>query len=190
MPSKVAIGPALSTIRGRSRPTPKRCLTCNTENGDRNSMLTDLALRAAKPRSKPYKLFDARGLFVFITPAGTRVWRLKYRHQSKEKVLVIGRYPAVTLREARAQRDAAQELLDEGIDPGDARRGQAAAGAVVLGKAARTFEPVAREWWADRKKSERWDEDYAVQVLSQLERDVFPVMLTRGLPVDERGAHP
>ena len=153
-------------------------------------MLTDFALRAAQPRSKPYKLFDTRGLFLFVTPTGTRVWRLKYRHQRKEKVLVIGRYPTVSLKEARVQRDAARELLDAGIDPGEARREQAAAGAVIIGKAGRTFEPVAREWWADRKRSERWDEEYAVQVLSQLERDVFPIMLTRGLPLQERGAHP
>jgi hypothetical protein len=106
---------------------------------------------------------------------------LKYRYLGKEKVLVIGRYPEVSLKAARAQRDAARDFLAGGIDPGEARRERAAAEANCAATAAhpeRTFEAVAREWWADRKKSERWDEGYALQVLSQLERDVFPIMLT------------
>jgi integrase len=154
-----------------------------------NLMLTDFALRAAHLRKKPYKLFDEHGLFLFITPAGTRVWRMKYRYRGTEKLLVIGRYPEVSLKAARAQRDAARDCLAAGIDPGVARRERADARATPV-PPERTFEAVAREWSADRKKSERWEEGYAAQVLSQLERDVFPIRLTRGLSVEERSSHP
>src|SRR5262249_25512097 len=114
------------------------------------------------------------------------------RYLGKEKVLVMGRYPGVSLRAARTQREAAREFLAQGIDPNDARREQAASEgtyAATHTHPGRTFEDVAREWWADRKKSERWEEGYAIQVLSQLERDVFPIRLTRGLSVEERSAH-
>ena len=156
-------------------------------------MLTDIAVRAAQPRAKPYKLFDEHGLYLFITPTGTRVWRLKYRRLRKEQVLTIGRYPQVSLKAARAQRDEARVLLVSGKDLRSARRAHVAShthGSAVPVYSGRPFEVVAREWWADRKKSERWTEDYAELVMSQLERDVFPVRLTREMPADERVLHP
>ena len=97
----------------------------------------------------------------------------------------------------KAARDKVKEaraLLDSGVDPGEVRRrhraGLPPAGAVDLAPPERPFEIVAREWWAERKHSERWDEGYAVQVLSQLERDLFPIKVTRGLSAAECRAHP
>ena len=79
--------------------------------------LTDTAVRNAKPGDKPIKLFDGGGLFLYITPAGKRYWRLKYRFAGKEKLLALGVYPKVGLKEARERRDEARRLLGERVDP-------------------------------------------------------------------------
>jgi hypothetical protein len=71
--------------------------------------LTDTAVRAAKPRDKEYKLADGGGLYLLVTPSGGRLWRLKFRVLGIEKKLAIGRYPHVSLGEARKARDAARE---------------------------------------------------------------------------------
>ncbi|CBJ50882.1 Putative integrase prophage protein (fragment) [Ralstonia solanacearum PSI07] len=84
--------------------------------------LTDTAIRNAKPGDKPIKLFDGGGLFLHITPAGQRYWRLKYRFAGKEKLLALGVYPRVGLKEARDRRDEAKRLLDDGVDPSVERK--------------------------------------------------------------------
>lgn len=81
-----------------------------------HAMLTDITVRVAQPRAKPYRLFDGRGLYLCMRPTGTRVWRWKYRQHGKERLLVIGRYPQVSLKEARAQCDAARDLVAAGKD--------------------------------------------------------------------------
>ena len=67
--------------------------------------LSDTAIRNAKSQVKPYKLYDAGGLFLIVTPAGGKWWRLKYRFEGKEKLLSLGTYPEVGLKEARGKRD-------------------------------------------------------------------------------------
>jgi Arm DNA-binding domain len=74
-------------------------------------MLTEAAIRNAKPREKPYKLFDERGLFMLVVPTGGRLWRFRYRHSGKEKLLSLGAYPDVPLRRAREKRDEARRLV-------------------------------------------------------------------------------
>lgn len=64
-------------------------------------MLTDSQIRSAKPTEKAYKLYDADGLFLIVSPAGSKLWRLKYRENGKEKLAYFGKYPVVTLNEAR-----------------------------------------------------------------------------------------
>jgi Arm DNA-binding domain len=76
--------------------------------------LTDTALRNAKPRRKATKLFDERGLYVELSPSGGKWWRFKFRFGGKEKRLSLGTYPSVSLKEARARRDAARKLLTDG----------------------------------------------------------------------------
>jgi len=73
--------------------------------------LTDPEIRNAKPGDKPFKLYDAGGLFLLIQKNGGKWWRLKYRFAGKEKLLSMGAYPDVGLKEARKKRDAARELL-------------------------------------------------------------------------------
>lgn len=80
-------------------------------------MLSDTRVRAAKPREKAYKLYDERGLFLFVTPTGGRLWRLKYRVRDREKLISLGAYPDVGLKRAREKRDEARKLLADGIDP-------------------------------------------------------------------------
>lgn len=78
--------------------------------------LTTTAIRNTRPSVKPVKLFDAGGLFLLLSPAGGRWWRLKYRVAGKEKLMSLGTYPDVGLKEAREQRDAARKQLAAGID--------------------------------------------------------------------------
>ncbi len=80
--------------------------------------LSEFAARKAKPREKPYKLPDGGGLYLHVQPKGSKLWRMKYRYLSKEKLLSFGPYPLITIAEARQKRDEAKKLLKEGIDPG------------------------------------------------------------------------
>jgi integrase len=102
-------------------------------------VLTETKLKAAKPRQKPYKLFDERGLFVIVNPDGSRWWRFRYALNGKEKGISLGVYPDITLKRARDKRDDARKLVADGIDPSAKRQAEKVA-------AADTFEAIAREW--------------------------------------------
>jgi integrase len=110
--------------------------------------LTDPACRNAKPQAKPYKLADGRGLYLLVTPTGGRLWRMKYRFAGVEKLLSFGSYPETTLRAARIKRDQARRVLEEGADPGQARR---AAKRSRTDAAANAFGDIADEWLSKRK---------------------------------------
>ncbi|MCL9851186.1 tyrosine-type recombinase/integrase [Ralstonia solanacearum P673] len=140
--------------------------------------LTDTAIRNTKPAEKPIKLFDGGGLFLHITPAGQRYWRLKYRFAGKEKLLALGVYPDVGLKEARDRREEAKRLLGEGIDPSVERKVQKVA---TVERAANSFEAVAREWHG--KYAPGWSESNSKKVLARLENDVFPWL--GGRPIAE-----
>ncbi len=104
--------------------------------------LTDTQLRQLKPDPKPYKVSDGGGLFVFVNTKGSKLWRLKYRFDGKEKLLSFGPYPETTLARARERRGEAKALLAKGIDPA------AHAKAVKREDAAlneHTFEKIAAE---------------------------------------------
>lgn len=131
--------------------------------------LTDTTVRTAKPGEKPAKLFDERGLFLLLTPAGGKWWRLRYRFEGKEKLLSLGVYPDVGLKDARERRDAARKLLVNGIDPGENRKAQKATKQERL---ANSFEVVAREWYA--KHAPNWVEHHGNRIIQRFERDIFP----------------
>src|SRR3546814_15351424 len=84
--------------------------------------LSDVAIRNAKPRAKPYKMGDSLGLFLLVQPSGGRLWRLKYRIDGREKKLGIGTYPEVSLSDARRRRDEAREMIAAGKDPSRAQQ--------------------------------------------------------------------
>jgi integrase len=109
-------------------------------------MLNDTKVRSAKSREKAFKLSDERGLFLLVTPTGSRLWRLKYRLNGREKLISLGAYPDVTLKRAREKRDAARTLIADGIDPSAQRKAERAA-------LAQSFEGVAKEWLELQTKS-------------------------------------
>ena len=111
--------------------------------------LTDVAIRNAKPRAKPYKMGDAFGLFVLIQPSGGKLWRFKYRFDGREKKLAIGTYPVISLAEARRRRDQARELLAAGKDPSRERQREKLRTQVQAGN---TFAAIAEEYCDKRKR--------------------------------------
>ena len=131
--------------------------------------LTDTAIRNVKPGEKPLKLFDGGGLFLLVAPTGGKLWRLKYRFGGKEKLLALGAYPAVSLKDARERRDDARKQLAKGADPGATRKAEKAS---TLGRAADSFEVIAREWFAKFKPV--WAESHSSKIIQRLEKDVFP----------------
>ncbi|MDQ1919402.1 tyrosine-type recombinase/integrase [Massilia pseudoviolaceinigra] len=131
--------------------------------------LTDKAVISAKAGEKPLKLYDERGLFLLVTPAGGKWWRLKYRIDGKEKLLSLGVYPDVGLKDARERRDAARKLLADGIDPGVNRKATKALREVQV---ANSFETVSREWY--EKQAPAWVPAHGDRIIRRLERDIFP----------------
>jgi len=122
-------------------------------------MLTDKKITAAKPRNRPYKLTDGQGMYLLINPDGGRYWRLKYRFGGLEKLLAVGPYPSVRIKEARHRRDDAKKLLREHRDPGAEK--QAAKRAAKIANT-NTFGTVAKEWHAKAKNA--WDPTHAARV--------------------------
>jgi integrase len=114
--------------------------------------LTDASVRNAKASSKPQKISDGGGLFLFIPPSGGKLWRLAYRFAGKQRTLALGVHPAVSLADARAGRDQAKKLLAQGIDP-SVQRKVARQAAIV--SAANTFQLVAEELIAKHKREGR-----------------------------------
>lgn len=102
-------------------------------------MLTEASIRALKPRPKPFKVSDGRGLFVLVSPTGGRLWRFRYSFAGREKLISLGQYPDIGLKLARDRRDEARRLVAQGIDPSAVRREARAA-------QADTFEALAEEW--------------------------------------------
>ncbi len=137
-------------------------------------MLTERAIRNFKPQSKTKRLSDSGGLYLEVSPAGGKWWRLKYRFNGKEKRLALGVFPRVTLKEARAGREDARRLLDKGNDPGQARKAEKAARSELN---ADSFEAVAREWHG--KFSPGWAPSHASKIFRRLEVDIFPWLGSR-----------
>lgn len=131
--------------------------------------LTNVAIKNASPRDKPYRLYDEKGLYLEITPKGTKLWRWKYRFNGKEKRLAIGPFPEIGLQPARDMRDTARALLASGTDPNAHKKAQKLAGS---SNADNNFEALAREWHAG--KSRIWSAVHSKNVLDRLSRNVFP----------------
>jgi integrase len=134
--------------------------------------LTDTAIRNAKPRDKTYTLGDGEGMYLEVMPNGTRFWRMAYRQPNgKKNRLTFGKYPEVSLAEARDKRLAARKLMAQGIDPGMARREEKHAKEKAT---LNTFEAVARAWLA------RTAADRAASTQEKntawLERNIFPAI--------------
>lgn len=117
-------------------------------------MLTDTAIRKARPFSSPLKMSDGGGLHMLLKPDGGRYWRLNYRFGGKQKTLALGVYPTVTLANARERRDDARKLLANGTDPGEVRKETKQAQLAAAQAEGDTFEAIAREWMARQDVAE------------------------------------
>lgn len=140
--------------------------------------LTDRQIKAAKPQEKDYKLSDEKGLYLQVTKAGSKSFRLKYRINGKEKKLVLGLYPDITLIKARKKRDEARKQITEGIDP---QAHKQAAKATSLLNAENSFQAIALEWFASHMKDKA--ETHRVRAKRILEVDLFPVIGSK--PIQE-----
>lgn len=158
--------------------------------------LTDTTIRNAKPKDKTYAIADERGLSIQIKPTGGKWWRLRYRFDSKEKMLSLGTYPDVGLKEAREKRDEARKLIASGVDPSQHRKATKSA---KQERSANSFEVICREW-LESKRSNIEEAQYK-KALARLEKDVFPWLGKRPIAeitapevlsvlrrIDERGA--
>lgn len=147
--------------------------------------LTDTAIKSAKPgitpsgnaTDKPYKMGDMGGLYLEVSPAGGKYWRLKFRFGGKEKRISLGVYPQVTLKEARAKREEAKKLLSQGVDPSARRKATKAA-------ETDTFEAVYLEWF--EKFSKRWKPSHAENIKRRIGKDMLPWIGAR--PIKEINA--
>lgn len=124
--------------------------------------LSEAACRNAKGRERPYKISDGEGLYLFIQPSGSKLWRMAYRFGGKQKTLAFGIYPYITLADARAKRTEAKTALAAGRDPG----------VKVAEKKAEPFRIVAKRWFDQVKDA--WAHSHSFRVWNRIERDAFP----------------
>jgi len=143
--------------------------------------LFDATLRKAKPKDRPYKLYDEKGLFLIVTPKGGKWWRFRYKLGGREKLLSLGTYPDVALQLARDKRDDARKLLADNIDPGEHRKASKLKKQI---QAANSFEIVAREWFTSHEPN--WAKSHSSKIIKRLENDIFPWLGNR--PIHEINA--
>lgn len=136
--------------------------------------LTDALLRSLKPKEKPYKIVDGSGLFIWVTPAGSKLWRLDYRFNGKRKTLALGRYPEISLAEAREIAFEMRKLIAKGIDPARKRKEE------KLAKY-NTFEAIAREYF--EKMSKVWSPDHYKTQVYRLNKYLIPSL--GSMPINE-----
>ena len=139
-------------------------------------MLTDTACKKATcpPDKKRHRLADSGGLYLEVSPNGSKRWFWKYRRDGKEGRMALGSYPAVALAAARVARDAAKNVKAGGFDPVQERKLDQLKTAASAGQ---TFEAVARDWYA--KRSPGWSSHHQIRELRNLEKDLLPWLGTR-----------
>ncbi|HCP9797973.1 TPA: integrase arm-type DNA-binding domain-containing protein [Escherichia coli] len=137
--------------------------------------LTDAKIRTLKPSDKPFKVSDSHGLYLRVKPGGSRHWYLKYRISGKESRIALGAYPAISLSDARQQREGIRKMLALNINPVQQR-------AAVRGSRTpeKVFKNVALAW---HKSNRKWSQNTADRLLASLNNHIFPVI--GNLPVSE-----
>ena len=133
--------------------------------------LNDTYIRSLKPDLKPRKYFDGGGLFLFIPTSGSKLWRMAYRFNGKSKLLSFGEYPTVSLRDARARREEAKQLIAKDIDPSEHKREVRQA---KIDAERNSFENIAREWHEIRMAE--FSEKHQGTVMYRLETYIFPAI--------------
>ncbi|EMX4792815.1 tyrosine-type recombinase/integrase [Escherichia coli] len=137
--------------------------------------LTSAKIRTLKPSDKPFKVSDSHGLYLRVKPGGSRHWYLKYRISGKESRIALGTYPAISLSDARQQREGIRKMLALNINPVQQR-------AAVRGSRTpeKVFKNVALAW---HKSNSKWSQNTADRLLASLNNHIFPVI--GNLPVSE-----
>ena len=130
--------------------------------------LTELSIRNLKPKNKVYRVADSNGLTLEISPTGSKLWRWRYYYQGKAQMLALGKYPAVSLAEARKKRDNSRMLVDAGKHPTREKKLQKIRKAH---EGENTFEKIARRCLETRQKG--LNEKYSKQCLVRMEQHVF-----------------
>jgi integrase len=140
--------------------------------------LTDTEIRKAKPGEKAYRLPDGKGLFLFVTPTGGRLWRYKYRHDGKQKLMALGQYPDVPLALARERHATARRLLATGVDPMWQRKAEKI---TLRSTAQNSFRAIAGQWfdhWKVEKSARHVD-----ATRRRMDANIFPLLGAR--PITE-----
>lgn len=158
---------------------------------------TAKTIENARPKSAPYKIGAGNGLYLLVNPNGARWWRFKYRFGGRERLLSVGTFPDVSLKQARARVADARKVLDDGADPSAERKAAKRAEAV---RDANSFEAVALEW--HRKQSATWTTRHSDDVMRRLRNNLLPDLAGRPIAeitapellaaarkVESRGAH-
>jgi len=141
-------------------------------------LLTDTEVRKSKPTDKAYRLTDGKGLFLFITPTGGRLWRFKYRYDGKQKLMALGQYPDVPLVLARERHAAARKLLATGVDPMAQRKAEKTARKATDENSFQTIAGLWIEHWCVGKSRQHVD-----ATRRRIEANIFPLLGAR--PITE-----
>ncbi|MDM3358711.1 tyrosine-type recombinase/integrase [Citrobacter sp. Cb004] len=135
-------------------------------------MLTIKQIDAAKPKDKPYRLLDSNGLYLYVPVTGKKVWQLRYKLDGKEKVLTVGKYPLMSLQEARDKAWLAKKDVSVGVDPVKAKK---------LSVKDNSFGSIYKEWYEHKKQV--WSEVYSTELSRMFQDDILP--LIGGMEINE-----
>ncbi|ECC9586872.1 integrase [Salmonella enterica subsp. enterica] len=128
-------------------------------------MLTIKQIDAAKPKDKPYRLLDSNGLYLYVPVTGKKVWQLRYKLDGKEKVLTVGKYPLMSLQEARDKAWLAKKDVSVGVDPVKAKK---------LSVKDNSFGSIYQEWYDHKKQV--WSEVYSTELSRMFQDDILPLI--------------
>ncbi|KHS49829.1 tyrosine-type recombinase/integrase [Hafnia paralvei] len=135
-------------------------------------MLTVKQIEAAKPKDKPYRLLDSNGLYLYIPVSGKKVWQLRFKLDGKEKILTVGKYPLMSLQEARDKAYLARKDITDGIDPVKSKK---------KSEKNNSFSDIYKEWYTHKRQV--WSEGYATELQRMFETDILP--LIGAMEIDE-----
>ncbi len=128
-------------------------------------MLTIKQVDAAKPKDKPYRLLDGNGLYLYVPASGKKVWQLRYKIDGKEKVLTVGKYPLMSLQEARDKAWLARKDVSVGVDPVKAKK---------TASKSNSFSSIYHEWYEHKKQV--WSVGYADELSRMFQDDILPMI--------------
>ncbi|HCE8854240.1 TPA: tyrosine-type recombinase/integrase [Citrobacter freundii] len=128
-------------------------------------MLTIKQIDAAKPKDKPYRLLDSNGLYLYVPVTGKKVWQLRYKLDGKERVLTVGKYPLMSLQEARDKAWLAKKDVSVGVDPVKAKK---------LSVKDNSFGSIYQEWYEHKKQV--WSEGYTNELSRMFKDDILPLI--------------